>query len=225
MKIVIASSKDWFFKKTKLMNHKELDIELIKSKNKLNMSNLKKLNPKYIFFPHWNWKVSSDILINFECIAFHTAPLPYGRGGSPLQNLIIRGFREAPLCALKMTDEIDGGPIYMKKNISLEGSLEQIFSRISIVSQEMIFEICHNKVEPKKQEGEIYFFKRLSHKDNELNFDLSFEKIYDQIRMLDADEYPKAFVNLGNFKIEFTNASYDNDELKANVRFIKKESS
>ncbi len=225
MKIVVASSKDWFFQSSKTSFYKELDIENIKSKNKLNIINLKKINPKYIFFPHWNWKVSSNILNNFECIAFHTAPLPYGRGGSPIQNLIIRGFKETPLCALKMTEEIDSGPIYMKQTISLEGSLEMIFKRISVATQEMIFEICNNNVIPKPQTGETYLFKRLSQKDNELNLESSLEKIYDKIRMLDANEYPKAFINFGKYTLEFTNANFKNNELKADVRFLRKKNS
>ena len=60
----------------------------IRKKSDLNMKNLKKINPKYIFFPHWSHKVPQIILDNFECVCFHTAPLPYGRGGSPIQNLI-----------------------------------------------------------------------------------------------------------------------------------------
>ena len=75
MKIVVASSKDWFFQSSKTSFYKELDIENIKSKNKKNIINLKKINPKFIFFPHWNWKVSSNILNNFECIALHNTTI------------------------------------------------------------------------------------------------------------------------------------------------------
>ena len=49
-------------------------------------------------------------------IVFHTAPLPYGRGGSPIQNLIVRGhISPAPVCALKMVSGLDEGPIYDKQ--------------------------------------------------------------------------------------------------------------
>ena len=44
MKIVVASSKDWIFQSSKTSFYKELDIENIKSKNKLNIINLKKIN-------------------------------------------------------------------------------------------------------------------------------------------------------------------------------------
>ena len=48
------------------------------------------------------------------------------------------------------------------------------------------------------------------------------EKIYDKIRMLDTNEYPKAFINFGKYTLEFTNANFKNNELKADVRFLRK---
>ena len=34
-------------------------------------SKLKKIKPKYVFFPHWSKKVSKKIIDNFFCICFH----------------------------------------------------------------------------------------------------------------------------------------------------------
>ena len=78
MKLLIASSKSWFNEQKKSNKFKELNIKNISKKNELNLEFLKSLNPRYIFFPHWNWKVDELILKNYECIAFHTSPLPYG---------------------------------------------------------------------------------------------------------------------------------------------------
>ena len=49
------------------------------------------LAPRYIFVLHWSWKVPDEIVAAFECVCFHMTDVPFGRGGSPLQNLIIRG--------------------------------------------------------------------------------------------------------------------------------------
>ena len=49
------------------------------------------------------------------------------------------------------------------------------------------------------------------------------EQIYDYIRMLDADGYLNAFLEFGNFKIEFSNATLNSDQkILANVRIIQK---
>ena len=51
--------------------------------------------------------------------------------GKSYSNLILRKFKKAPICALKMTKNLDEGPIYLKENVSLDGKLSEIFSRIA----------------------------------------------------------------------------------------------
>ena len=70
--------------------------------------------------------------------------LPYGRGGSPLQNLIVRGHSETKISALKVEKKLDTGDIYLKKNLSLEGSAQKIFQRANTSIIDMIKEIPVN---------------------------------------------------------------------------------
>ena len=113
MKIVIACSKKWFEVDKQIIEQN--DVLILSEKEDLTLSVLSDFKPDFIFFPHWNWIVSAEIHKNYECVVFHTAPLPYGRGGSPIQNLILENFSSSPVCALKMTSELDAGPIYAKK--------------------------------------------------------------------------------------------------------------
>ena len=78
-KYVIASSKEWFELSESNLNSNK-DFIYFEKKEQLNIENLEKIEPRYIFFPHWNWLIDEEIYNNFECIVFHTAPLPYGRG-------------------------------------------------------------------------------------------------------------------------------------------------
>src|SRR3989344_7802146 len=96
---------------------------------KLRLGHLESLKPRYVFFPHWSYKVPKEITGNFECVCFHETDVPYGRGGSPVQNLIQRGHRETVITALRMTDDFDAGPVYLKRSMSLEGLAEEIFIR------------------------------------------------------------------------------------------------
>ena len=138
-KIIIACSKKWFLESLRVRNFlKSKNIKLITRKKKLNLSYLNKLNPSIIFFPHWSYKVNQEIIKKYKCVCFHTAPLPYGRGGTPIQNLILKNFKKSPVCALKMTNEYDAGPIYQKRIVSLSGTLDQIFERISLKILDMI---------------------------------------------------------------------------------------
>ena len=204
-KIIIACSKKWFFKNQKVKKYiKKKNILILQKKDYLNEKYLKKVNPKIIFFPHWSYKVKENIIKKYRCICFHTAPLPYGRGGSPIQNLIIRNFKKSPICAIKMTNKIDAGPIYMKKTISLSGNLNKIFERMAEKIIQMIIILSKKNIKPKKQRGKIYNFKRLSEQP-EIIKERKIEEIFDKIRMLDSDDYNNAYIKNNNLKIYLSN--------------------
>jgi len=219
---IIASSRDWFLNEEKSPAFLEHNFTYINNKEDLNKENLDRISPRYIFFPHWNWKVSSDIFDTYECVAFHTAPLPYGRGGSPIQNLIMQDFKESPVNALKMSENIDSGPIYESMDISLLGSMSDIFPRIAKKVELMIINIINNEPMPIDQIGEPTFFKRRKPSDSEIPEDYSIDQLYNHIRMLDAPDYPKAFIDLGSKGIEFSQVEKIGDELHAVVTIKSK---
>ena len=111
---------------------------LIESRGELTLDKLKAIGPRYVFFPHWSWRVPEEILAAFECVCFHMTDVPYGRGGSPLQNLIVRGHRDTKVSALRMVAEMDAGPVYTKRPLSLEGCAEEIFQRLANVTFDII---------------------------------------------------------------------------------------
>ena len=226
MNIIIATIKSWNidnsykFKK----ENKDLNIKIITNKEELTYSKAKKFNPEYIFFPHWSWEIPKKIHENYECIVFHMTDLPYGRGGSPLQNLIKRGIENTKISAIKVEESIDTGDIYLKKDLNLNGTAEEIFIRLSnIIFNEMIPEIIKNDIEPHEQNGEVVEFERRTPKQSEIKKDFSLKEIYDHIRMLDAEGYPKGFIEFGEYKLKFKRASLKNDEIIADVEIIRKD--
>lgn len=182
------------------------------------------IRPTYAFFLHWSNIVPSHILKDWECICFHMTDLPYGRGGSPLQNLILNGYDTTKLSALRMTDEIDAGPIYMKSPLCIkDGNAEQIYKRASRLSFEMIEKIIHTSPKPIEQKGAPIPFKRRKPEQSELPQNLpSLQAFHDYIRMLDAPDYPHAFIDLGDFRLYFTSSTLDENNLKATVTIKKK---
>lgn len=221
---VVLSEKSWNSNLANdLTNLTGYNWTLISEKNKFTQSYLNKLNPKKIFIPHWSYIIPSEIYDNFECIVFHMTDLPYGRGGSPLQNLIVRGHKETKISAIKVEEGLDTGDIYLKKDLSLEGTAQQIFERANDIIEKMILEIVNCDLYPVKQEGEVTVFKRRKPSMSEVSELDSVEKMYDYIRMLDAEGYPHAFIENEFFKFEFTQAKKTSDKtIEANVRIIKK---
>ena len=221
-KIIIASSKNWFFKNINVKKFiKKKNIKVIKKKGQLKHTYLRKINPQIIFFPHWSYKVNKKIIKKYKCICFHTAPLPFGRGGSPIQNLILRNFKKAPVCALKMTNQIDAGPIYIKKTMDLSGNLNQIFNRMSFIIIEMIKILIKKNINPKKQVGRVYKFKRIRESQSEIKKEKNLNEIYNKIRMLDTEEYPRSYIKKNNFKIFFSNPILKKNFISCNAKILK----
>ena len=208
MKLVFPKD-NWFF---------------IDNKEDFNSKNLQKIAPEYIFIPHWSYLIKEDIYKSYNCIVFHMTDLPYGRGGSPLQNLISRGFSETKISAIVVEKQLDAGPVYLKKNLSLLGTAEEIFIRANKVIGVMITEIINEKIKPELQTGTPSVFKRLTPEmsaiTNELN---NTGYLYDHIRMLDAEGYPKAYLETEFYKFEFTRAKLKSDgTIISDVKIIKK---
>lgn len=212
---IIAISNN-MYDDTALFNKPE--FVFIRSKSELNFGKLKELNPKYVFFPHWSYIIPKEIYENFECIIFHMTDLPFGRGGSPLQNLIERGIYETKISAIKCIKELDAGDIYLKRDFSIkEGAACDIYLCAAMIVSEMIDEIINKNPIPTPQKGEVTEFKRRTPEMSEIKDLKDINKIYDYIRMLDAPGYPKAYLKNENTKYEFFNAKIENGILLAQV--------
>lgn len=175
------------------------------------------VRPRYIFFPHWSHLVPAGILAEAECVCFHMTDLPYGRGGSPLQNLIVRKHGATKLTALRMVEELDAGPIYAKRSLSLEGSAGEIYRRAAALTWDMIADMVEREPEPVPQTGPATRFQRRKPEDGNLAQAREIEQVYDHIRMVDAEGYPPAFLRQGEFTYEFSGASLSEGEVRARV--------
>jgi len=85
--------------------------------------------------------------------------------------------------------------------------------------EKLILKIVNENPKPIPQSGEIVEFKRLRPAESELDFSLIPEELFDRIRMVDGLDYPKAFLKIGKYKIEFSNALMKDGKLSANVEF------
>jgi methionyl-tRNA formyltransferase len=197
-------------------------VELLERPCQLTPERLLKVAPRYIFFPHWSWIVPAAIVNQFECVCFHMTDVPYGRGGSPLQNLIERGHTETKISALRMTEEIDGGPVYLKHPLDLGGHAQAIFERAADIMVNMALEISRTNPQPRPQLGEPTLFQRRTPDQSCLPTEASLEKIFDHIRMLDAETYPRAFIQHGALRLTFSNATRSGDLLEAKVTIARK---
>lgn len=216
MDYVIATSRPWNeILAQRLAEKTGHTFHLITRKEELTRERLAAIQPRYVFFPHWSYLISEAIHDAFECVIFHMTDLPYGRGGSPLQNLIQRGHHETQISALRCVREMDAGPIYLKRPLCLEGAASEIFLRAAGVIEAMIETLVREEPEPQPQDGEPTWFARRTPAESDLAQapiqDLN--DFFDFIRMLDAEGYPRAFLDLHGHRVEFSRVQMEADRL------------
>ena len=223
--ILIVSEKSW---NKELVSYLQSTMPqyafyLISQKEDFTVERIGSISPVKIFIPHWSYIIPSAIFERYECIVFHMTDLPYGRGGSPLQKLIVRGLTATKLSALHVEVGLDTGPVYLKMDLSLSGTAEEIFVRVNKIVGKMIVEIIQNNLQPVPQEGDPVVFKRRKPEQSDMSGLEKLEEIFDYIRMLDADGYPHAYIEKGEFRYEFTRASIKADgSIVADVKITKK---
>jgi methionyl-tRNA formyltransferase len=220
---VLATSTPWNeLLAARLRARLSLNFTLINRQADLNFGLLEALQPRYIFLPHWSYIIPEDIHRNFECVIFHMTNLPFGRGGSPLQNLIARGIYQTKMSALRCVQDLDAGPIYLKRDLSLYGSAEEIFIRASRVIEDMIVEIVETSPEPQPQMGEPTIFRRRRPEESNMEHLTTLDQVFDYIRMLDAAGYPAAFLEVGNFRLEFSRGCRKQGSVVAEVKITER---
>lgn len=227
--IIIATTKSWNINRAKdfiKANKHKYKITLITRPKDLQNLDIKIINPKYIFFPHWSWIIPKKIHEVYDCVVFHITDLPFGRGGTPLQNLISRGIYSTKISALKVDEGLDTGPIYFKKNLTIKiGNAEEILTKVStIIFQVMIPTLLEKNLTPKPQKGKVISFSR--RKPIESNIQTaslkSIDQLHDFIRMLDGEGYPAAFIDLDNdFRITFKEAKLKHGEVTGKFKIFK----
>ncbi len=218
MTYVVATSRPWHEgMASRLSEATGEEFVLIRKRREFKMEILRRLSPKYIFFPHWSYIIPEEIYSNFECIVFHMTDLPFGRGGSPLQNLIARGISETRMTALRCAEELDAGPVYMKEPLSLQGSAEEIYIRGGRLVEDMIKKIIQENPQPEPQSGKVVCFRRRRPEQSRIDDVETLNQLFDHIRMLDAEGYPQAFLEAGPFRFEFSRAARRDGRIVADV--------
>ena len=169
---------------------------------------------RYILENYYGLTIDSHAILHlndFECIMLHPSPLPKYRGGSPIQNQIIRGKKDSAVTLFIMDEGIDTGDIIAQEYLSLEGNLNDIFQRITKIGFKLTKDILDNGFERRKQnESESSYYLRRHPSESEICIDelesLDGEYLHNKIRML-QDPYPNAFIRTSDgrkLKIKLT---------------------
>jgi len=161
MKVLCVGYRDWAIEiYNNLKKIKKLEIIIHREKKNLERK-IKKVCPNIILFYGWSWIIKDGILEKYDCFMLHPSRLPKYRGGSPIQNQIIHGEKKSAVTIFKMNKILDGGDIYYQNQISLVGSLDEIFNRIiDYGTRGTIKILTSKKIKIKKQDSKKANFKK-----------------------------------------------------------------
>ena len=181
-----------------LANSLDHNFFIIRSKEQFSAEAIVDFNPDLILFYGWSWIVDIKIINKFNCLMLHPSPLPKYRGGSPIQNQIIRGEKKSMVSIFKMNNELDSGDILIQSPLSLEGDLSMIFDKIEKIGIQITKEILLNNPKPTPQDHDsATSFRRLKPEHSEITLNeltnKNAEYLFNKIRML-ADPYPNAYI-------------------------------
>lgn len=198
-------------------------VERMMAPEELTLDAVAAIAPEWIFVPHWSYLIPQSIWTKWPTVIFHMTDLPYGRGGSPLQNLIELGHTSTMLTALRCSGGLDTGDIYLKEPLSLNGSAEEIFIRADAQIELMIERIINSTPEAKPQLGHPVQFKRRTPAQSDLSCCLEHDlsSWFNHIRMLDAEGYPHAFLEVHGMRLEFRRVCHRSDGLHADVTITR----
>jgi methionyl-tRNA formyltransferase len=198
-KILCVGYREWalnIYNKL-VQNYNDGDIFIIKSYDEYSDFLVKEYNPDFILFYGWSWIINKEIIDNYKCIMLHPSKLPKYRGGSPIQNQIIRGESDSAVTLFLMNEKMDSGPIVFQEPMSLSGAINDIFNRIKELGYKGTMQFLSNPTNGVGQiEEDATYFERRTEKQSEITLEelkeQSSEYIYNKIRML-QDPYPNAY--------------------------------
>jgi methionyl-tRNA formyltransferase len=207
MNIACITYRDWaidIYDKVYEIYKDKHNFLIWRKKDNFDTSQLKEFKPDLILWYGWSWIVEDTFVNDYESIMLHPSPLPKYRGGSPIQNQIINDEKMGAVTLFKMNEGLDKGNIYQQLPMSLSGSLDDIFNRISNLGFAATCNIIEgNYIMTTQDESKSTYFKRKSPKDSEITIEeiqnKSAKYLHNKIRMLN-DPYPNAFIKCGDNK-------------------------
>jgi methionyl-tRNA formyltransferase len=205
MRIACVGYRDWALRiYDQIAARTDHQFLIFRSRAQYDEKALMDFKPGLALFYGWSWCVSKAVTGEVSCLMLHPSPLPRYRGGSPIQNQIIRGETKSMVTVFLMDEGIDTGPVVGQMPLSLDGNIADIFERMTRIGIELTLDILKSGLHPVPQDEEgACRFPRRKPADSELTMEELQKQparyLYDKIRMLQSP-YPNAYIRTADGK-------------------------
>ena len=105
------------------------------------LERLKEIKPEVLITSAYGKMVPETLLDVFSLgnINIHPSLLPRWRGPSPIESAILEGDKETGVTLMRMTEELDAGPIYAQQSIPLgEENTKRLTEKLSLLAANML---------------------------------------------------------------------------------------
>jgi methionyl-tRNA formyltransferase len=163
------------------------------------------LQPHAVFHNGWSWIVPDALLALCPNVTQHPGKLPKDRGGSPIQNQIRNGETWTYANVMKLSAQLDAGPVYEREKISLAGTADDVWARMTatgvVLSRRFLGNLTNPAYEAKPQaDARPTFYKRVTSDQAELRpQDQTAVQMHDIIRA-HSETDPNSYVKAAYFK-------------------------
>ncbi len=154
----------------------------------------------------------------YGCINVHASLLPKLRGGSPIHHAIIDGYKETGITIMYMDLGMDDGDIITSKSTPIleDDTYLSLHDKLKVMGAELLKEtlpkiISGDITRIKQNKEEVSFGFNIKREDEQLNFNLKIEDIYNKIRGLNPD--PGSYFLLNGKIVKVYGASKVVDDL------------
>jgi methionyl-tRNA formyltransferase len=173
---------------------------VVRTPNNLNTEEelkfFKKINPDIVVVVAYGQLISKSFLDvpKKGFINIHASLLPKWRGAAPIQRAIMNLDNQTGISIMKITEELDSGPVVKKIKIEINPSDTSgiVSERLSKIGSQYIVEaldnICDDKYKLEEQDHKnATYAKKIKKKEGEINWEESAKNIIGKINGLNPD--------------------------------------
>ena len=188
------SKNDWFDKYIR-----KLKLSLPKKYRYAFSSNFKKINNCDIVFILNYTRILPESFLNKNKLnlVIHSSNLPKDKGFSPLNYQVLRGKNIIETCIIEAVKKVDGGNIFLKKKLKLNGTelSEELRNKQANVMISMISNFLEKypKLKSFKQSGKSSFNNKRTKLDSKIDIKKSLKSQFNLLRICDNEHYPSYF--------------------------------
>ena len=143
--------------------------------------------------------------ISATCPGVHESALPQGQGWSPMTWQILEGASSIPITLFEAVVDLDAGPIYLQKQITLSGN--ELVDEWRALQARATLELCLNWFDQNSevveaaqpQQGDASHYRRRRPVDSLLDPELSLAEQFNLLRVVDNQRYPASFQWRGRY--------------------------